>query len=244
MSGLRIFISGGAPVPVELMKVAQGHLPEGSMVQGYGLTETSPILTFMHLRQTEVRTSEDAPACHSAGLPLAGVEARLIDLDWQDVPDGEAGELAVRGPNVFGGYIGRPEENAAAFRDGWFRTGDVARIDQDGFVHIVDRTKDVIITGGENVYSAEVEAVLSEHPDISEVAVIGVPDERWGEQVAAIIVPTCDGFAEGDITEFCRGKIAGYKIPRRVVFVAELPKSPLGKVLKATLREQHSGEGR
>ena len=240
LSGLRIFISGGAPVPFDLLKAAQRHVPNGSMVQGYGLTETSPILTFMHLRQAEALTSQDAAACRSAGLPLTGVETRLIDGDWQDVPDGEPGELAVRGPNVFGGYMGRPDETAAAFRDGWFRTGDVARIDQDGFVHIVDRSKDVIITGGENVYSAEVEAVLAGHPDISEVAVIGSPDERWGEQVTAVIVAESDGLADRDVIEFCRGKIAGYKIPRRSIFVGELPKSPLGKVLKGTLREQHA----
>jgi len=240
LSGLRIFISGGAPVPFDLLTAAQLHVPDGSMVQGYGLTETSPILSFMHLRHTEALTSEDAPACRSAGLPLAGVEIRLIDGDWQDVPDGKPGELAVRGPNVFNGYLGRPDETTAAFRDGWFRTGDVARIDDDGFIHIIDRTKDVIITGGENVYSAEVEAVLAGHPKISEAAVIGLPDERWGEQVTAVIVATSDGLEDRDIVEFCRGKIAGYKIPRRSLFVTELPKSPLGKVLKGTLREQHA----
>ena len=235
LSGLRIFISGGAPVPFDLLKAAQRHVPNGSMVQGYGLTETSPILTLMHLRQAEALTSEDAPACRSAGLPLAGVETRLIDSEWHDVPDGEPGELSVRGPNVFGGYLARPEETAAAFRDGWFRTGDVAQIDDDGFVHIIDRAKDVIITGGENVYSAEVETVLAGHPGISEVAVIGLPDERWGEQVTAVIVAKSDGIEDHEIIEFCRGKIAGYKIPRRSLFVGELPKSPLGKVLKGVL---------
>ncbi len=236
---LRVFISGGAPVPFDLLAAAQKCLPNGSMVQGYGLTETSPILTFMHLCQARALTGGDSQACRSAGRPLAGLETRLVDENWLDVPDGEPGEFAVRGPNVFGRYLNRPNDTAAAFRDGWFRTGDVARIDDDGYVHIIDRTKDVIITGGENVYSAEVEAVLSTCPEILEVAVIGLPDEKWGEQVTAVIVLKPGSSEEPSIVEFCRGKIAGYKIPRHCIFVSELPKSPLGKVLKGSLRETY-----
>ena len=164
LDALRIFISGGAPVPFALLERAQASLPNGSMVQGYGLTETSPILSFMHLQQTRDRTGPAAPACRSVGVPLAGVEMRLIDEDWQDVPGDNPGELSVRGPNVFSGYLNRSEGTNLALKSGWFRTGDVARFDRDGYLHIIDRIKDVIITGGENVYSAEVEAVLAAHP--------------------------------------------------------------------------------
>ncbi len=240
LSGLRIFISGGAPVPFDLLKAAQEALPQGSMVQGYGLTETSPILTFMHLRQTEQATGSDSQSCHSAGLPLAGVETMLSGLDGRQAADGEPGELQVRGPNVFAGYPNRPDDTAAAFHDGWFRTGDVARIDQDGFIHIIDRQKDVIITGGENVYSTEVETVLAAHPNISEVAVIGVADDKWGEQVVAIVVAKSGEVDDQEAIDFCRGKIAGYKIPRKTICVRELPKTPLGKVLKTTLREKYA----
>ncbi|MEM7426203.1 MAG: AMP-binding protein [Pseudomonadota bacterium] len=239
-SGLRIFISGGAPVPFDLLRRAQEHVPNGSMVQGYGLTETSPILTFMHLRQAEAIAGGESDACRSAGLPLANVETRLIGREGSTVPEGEPGELAVRGPNVFGGYLNRPAETADAFHDGWFRTGDIARIDSEGFVHIIDRSKDVIITGAENVYSAEVEAVLSAHPQVSEAAVIGIPDEKWGERVAAIIVPALEGLDEEALGAFCRERIAGFKIPRQVFLVSELPKSPLGKVLKGELRKAYA----
>ena len=238
---LRIFISGGAPVPFELLEAAQGFLPNGSMVQGYGLTETSPILTFMHLQQTVSATGAGSDACRSAGRPLAGIDLRLVDDGGHDVRAGGVGELVVRGPNVMAGYLDRPQATAEALRDGWFHTGDVARLDEHGFVHIVDRKKDVIITGGENVYSAEVETVLRQHPSVGEAAVIGVPDETYGETVLAVVVTAGDDrLREDEIQDFCRGHIGGYKVPRRIVFVQDLPKSALGKVLKSRLRLQYA----
>ena len=147
-----------------------------------------------------------------------------------------AGELAVRGPNVFSGYLDRLADTNAAFDDGWFRTGDVACFDEHGFLHILDRLKDVIITGGENVYSVEVETVLLGHPDIADVAVIGIPDEKWGERVTAIIVPMLDASIDVEaLTEYCRTYLGGFKIPREFHQVEVLPKSALGKTLKRNL---------
>jgi acyl-CoA synthetase (AMP-forming)/AMP-acid ligase II len=225
---LRIFICGGAPVPFDLLEMGAKQMPTTSLIQGYGLTETSPILSFLHLPQA--RAVGDAKVLQSSGKPLAGIEMRLLDIE-----EG-AGELAVRGPNVFSGYLDRLADTNAAFEDGWFRTGDVARFDEHGFLHILDRLKDVIITGGENVYSVEVEAVLLDHPDIADVAVIGVPDEKWGERVTAIIVTKPDVSVEFEaLTEHCRYHLGGFKIPREFRQVDALPKSALGKTLKRAL---------
>lgn len=228
---LRIFICGGAPVPFDLLDKAAAHMPSAALIQGYGMTETAPILSFLHLPQA--RNLGAAEALHSSGRPLAGVEMRLLDADANG-----AGELAVRGPNVFSGYLEMATDNEAAFKDGWFRTGDVARFDAHGFLHILDRRKDVIITGGENVYSTEVETVLLDLPDIAEVAVIGIPDPKWGERVAAIIVTTSGAPIEPEtLTEQCRTRLGGFKLPREFRQVEALPKSALGKTLKGELRE-------
>lgn len=228
---LRIFICGGAPVPLELLTAAEVQMPHTNMVQGYGMTETAPILSFLHLPQARALGAEEP--LRSSGRPLAGVEVRLLDADG---PDG-AGELAVRGPSVFDGYLDRPEDTAAAFRDGWFRTGDVARIDSHGFLHILDRVKDVVITGGENVYSTEVERVLLDHPDIAEAAVIGIPDAHWGERVVAVVVPRASAVPEPEALDaHCRARLGGYKVPREYRILRELPKSALGKTLKVELK--------
>jgi acyl-CoA synthetase (AMP-forming)/AMP-acid ligase II len=172
----------------------------------------------------------EAGVLHSSGKPLAGVEMRLLDED-----DG-VGELAVRGPNVFSGYLEQFAETAAAFDDDWFRTGDVARFDAHGYLHILDRQKDVIITGGENVYSVEVETVLLNHPDIADVAVIGIPDTKWGERVTAVIVATPGASIQtGALTDHCRAHLGGFKLPREFRQVDALPKSALGKTLKFAL---------
>ena len=227
---LRIFICGGAPVPLDLLVAAGAQMPATAMVQGYGMTETAPILSFLHLPQTRALGAEEP--LRSSGKPLAGVEIRLLEPG----PDG-AGELAVRGPNVFAGYLDRPDETAAAFTDGWFRTGDVGRIDGHGFLHILDRRKDVVITGGENVYSSEVEAALLDHPDIAEAAVIGLPDAHWGERVVAVVVPAPGATPDpDDLSAHCRLRLGGYKVPRGYRIVDALPKSALGKTLKAELR--------
>ncbi|MEC8961472.1 MAG: AMP-binding protein, partial [Pseudomonadota bacterium] len=188
LTALRIFISGGAHVPLELLQKAQRFLSNGSMVHGFGLTETSPILTMMHYSQVSQSQGPDSSALSSVGRPLAGVDTRILDSTGRDVPTGETGELVVRGPNVATEYLNQPEMSANAFKNGWFCTGDIGSIDSDGFLSIVDRKKDMIITGGENVYSAEVEAVLRQHPQISDAAVIGVPDDTYGEAVFAILV--------------------------------------------------------
>lgn len=227
---LRIFICGGAPVPLDLLEGAQRQMPTTAMVQGYGMTETAPILSFLHLPQA--RTMATVGPLRSSGKPLAGVEVRLLDPG----PDG-AGELAVRGPNVFAGYLDRPADTAAAFEGGWFRTGDMARIDAHGFLHIVDRLKDVIITGGENVYSTEVETTLLAHLSISEAAVIGLPDPHWGERVVAVVVPAPGATPDPEkLSLHCRQLLGGYKVPRDYRVVDALPKSALGKTLKAELR--------
>lgn len=232
---LRIFICGGAPVPFELLEAASAQMPSAALIQGYGLTETAPILSFLHMPQA--RAVGETAVLRSSGKPLAGVEMRLLDAD----PDG-AGELAVRGPNVFSGYLDRATDTDAAFEDGWFRTGDVARFDEYGFLHILDRQKDVIITGGENVYSTEVETVLLEHPAIAEVAVIGLADPKWGERVAAAVVAAPGATVDPEtLTVHCRARLGGFKLPRVYREIDALPKSALGKVLKGVLRDLFQG---
>lgn len=227
---LRVFICGGATVALDLLAAAEAQMPGTAMVQGYGMTETAPILSFLHLPQARALGAEEP--LRSSGKPLAGVEIRLLEPG----PDG-AGELAVRGPNVFAGYLDRPADTAAAFREGWFRTGDVARIDGHGFLHIVDRLKDIVITGGENVYSIEVETVLLAHPAIAEAAVIGVPDAHWGERVVAVVVSRAGAVPELEsLDTHCRARLGGYKVPREYRMLNELPKSALGKTLKVELK--------
>ncbi|GAA4901853.1 acyl-CoA synthetase (AMP-forming)/AMP-acid ligase II [Actinomycetospora succinea] len=217
-SRVRWVLSGGAPCPLPVIR----HFADRgwAFLEGFGLTETSPTCTVMD------RSAVPAKA-GSVGLPLRHVEARV------DAPDGTPGELTIRGPNVFVGYWQRPDATAEALVDGWFHTGDVAVRDADGYLTIVDRTKDMVITGGENVYPAEVERVLSEHPGVVDVAVIGVPDEQWGERVTAIVVGSVS--AE-DVVAHCRGRLAGYKCPRAVELVEEIPRNATGKILKRDLR--------
>ena len=154
----------------------------------------------------------------------------------------DTGEVVVRGPNVSGGYLNRPEETSAAFKDGWFHTGDVGRLDVDGYLFVQDRKKDMVITGGENVYTTEVEAALYQHAEVHETAVIGVPDEKFGEALFAVIVPVPgSSLNEEAVIEHCRGRIGSYKIPRKMAFVEEMPKSAMGKILKAELRKMYGG---
>ena len=178
-----------------------------------------------------------------AGKPLPGVDLRIVDDAGNEVPTGTSGEVIVRGPNVTPGYYGLPETNRETFRDGWFHTGDIGREDAEGFLYLLDRKKDMIVTGGENVYSSEVEAALCTHAGIAEAAVIGVPDETYGEAVfAVVIVKPGMTLNSEELIAHCRGTIGGYKIPRRFAFVQALPKSSLGKVLKADLRQRFGGK--
>ena len=239
LSHFRLLFYGSSPMAVEWIRRAMDGFPGAEIQQGYGLTETSPILTTLdpdvHLEALE---SGNYERLRAAGRPVIAVDMRIVDDDGNEVPLGEGGEVAVRGPNVTKGYLNRPEENDRAFRDGWFHTGDFGKMDADGYMYLLDRKKDMIITGSENVYSSEVEAVLYQHPNVHEAAVVGVPDEKYGEALFAVIVPAPGtSLTEEEIVEHCRGKIGGYKIPRQMAFVDEMPKSAMGKILKTELRK-------
>ncbi|MEU6089622.1 long-chain fatty acid--CoA ligase [Streptomyces sp. NPDC047085] len=224
VSTLRMCVSGGASLPVEILHGFERRF--GCMIlEGFGMSETSPVVSFNH---------PDRPRKPgSIGTPIRDVEVRLVDDDGKDVAQGEVGELAVRGPNVMKGYWNRPEETAATIPDGWLRTGDLARQDEDGYLYIVDRKKDLIIRGGYNVYPREIEEVLHEHPAVALAAVLGVPDERLGEEVAAAVVlrPGAEASVE-ELQEYVRERVAAYKYPRRLWLMDALPMGPSGKILK------------
>jgi long-chain acyl-CoA synthetase len=237
---LRHLVYGSSPVVAERIREFAEAFPAVGLQQGYGLTETSPILTMLNPADHEVGFADaNSKVLRSAGAPLIGVDIRIADAD--DCPLGvdQVGEILVRGPNVMNGYYRRPNETEHALRGGWFHTGDLGMLDQNGYLHIVDRLKDMIVTGGENVYSGEVEAVLFRHPDVQEAAVIGIADARYGEALLAAIVPV-DGqsITAEEIQLHCRRHIGGYKVPRHVVFLDALPRSALGKVLKHELKQR------
>jgi long-chain acyl-CoA synthetase len=199
------------------------------------VTSVTAVSPWKYHFETERHTSKRM----SAGRASYGMNIRIVDAGGNEVPRGQVGEIALRGPQVFMGYWRNPEATAAAMRDGWFLTGDLASMDADGFVFIADRAKDMIISGGENVYSREVENALSSHPAVAECAVIGVPDERWGEKVYAIVVPRPGMAVTAEaLIDHCRRLIAGYKCPRGVEFRASLPISAAGKLMKGVLREE------
>jgi len=233
LSSVRNFICGGAPVPEALIRL---YGDRGvSFAQGYGLTETAPFATIVPVDRALDKVG-------SAGIPPFFTDVRCVDDRDDDVPVGERGEVVVRGPNVMKGYWNRPEATAEVMRNGWFHTGDVGVKDEDGYFYIVDRKKDMIISGGENIYPAEVEDAIYKHPDVAEVAVIGIPDERWGETVCAIVVAKPGTApAQQDIIDFTQGKLARYKQPRTVLFTDVLPRNPAGKVLKFELRDRFGG---
>jgi long-chain acyl-CoA synthetase len=224
VSSLRLCVSGGAAMPVEVLRGFEDAF--GCIIlEGYGLSETSPVASFNH--PDKVRKPG------SIGTPIAGVEMRLIDADGGDVPPGEVGEIAIRGHNVMKGYWGRPDATTEAITEGWFRTGDLAKVDEDGYYYIVDRKKDLIIRGGYNVYPREIEEVLYEHPDVAEAAVIGIPHGDLGEEVGAAVKLKPGGAATpADLRAFARERVAAYKYPRYVWIVDDLPKGPTGKILR------------
>jgi len=231
LSSVRQLACGGAPVPESTIRV---YLGRGlGFSQGYGMTECSPGVLFLDRERAHSKAG-------TAGVPHFFTDVRLLRPDGEDAGPGEAGEVVVRGPNVTTGYWGLPEASAAAFQDGWFRSGDLAKTDDDGFVSIVDRIKDVIISGGENIYPAEVESSLLDHPGVADTAVIGVPDEQWGEVGRAVVVPrTAEAPTERELLDWLDGKLARYKIPKSVVFATELPRNATGKLLKAALRARY-----
>lgn len=230
LSSLRLVSVGGAPMPEPLLRLFNTRgIP---VHQGYGMTETASMITFLN----PDRAVDKLGSC---GTPPLLTEIMLIGTAGEPITEaGVAGEVCVRGANVMAGYWNRPEETAAAFtRDGWFRSGDVGYRDAEGFLYICDRLKDMVISGGENIYPAEVESVLYEHPDIAEVAVIGAPDERWGERVVAVVAPKPGkSITLEALQAFADGRLARYKLPRELRLVDALPRNPTGKVLKANLR--------
>jgi long-chain acyl-CoA synthetase len=241
-SSLDLMLFGAAPMPVDRLHAAL-EIFGPVMFQAYGMTETAPILTAMFPGAIQYDGSpEDTARFASCGREIPGVTVRVVDeKTGNDVRPGQVGEVIAKGENVMAGYWKREKETAAALRDGYMHTGDLATVDEDGFIFIVDRAKDMIVSGGENVYSAEVENALYEHTGILEAAVIGVPDERWGEAVHAIIVPKEGArLAEEEIIAHCRSLIAGYKVPKTVVIQTDpLPKSGPGKILKSELRKPY-----
>jgi acyl-CoA synthetase (AMP-forming)/AMP-acid ligase II len=241
---LKTYCYGASPMPMPLLRAAMQAWPDTDFIQVYGLTEVGGVIT--HLMPDAHRDADHPERLVSAGQPIPGAEVRVVDpgtLD--DVPTGEHGELWFRTPQLMKGFLGKPEATAQVITDdGWFRTGDLGRVDADGFVYVEDRLKDMIISGGENIYSPEVERVLAEHPAVMEVAVIGVPDDTWGESVKAVVALKPDTSAtEAEIIAFCRERLAHFKCPATVDVLDALPRNPTGKILKRDLRKPY-WEGR
>jgi long-chain acyl-CoA synthetase len=232
LSSLQVLAYGGSPMAPELVHRTRELLPNVKLIQVYGLSETG----FLTGLQDQEHTEDKLMSC---GRPCPGVDLQVTDTSGKQVEPGQTGELIVRGANVMRGYWNNQDETAEAFRDGFFRTGDIGRQDTAGYFYILDRLKDMIVTGGENVYSGEVEAVIYAQPAVREAAVFGVPDPQWGELVMACVVLKRDAtLTADDLIAFCRRSLASYKVPRRVEFSeTDLPKSSSGKVLKKTLRE-------
>jgi fatty-acyl-CoA synthase len=226
----RVVMSGGAPLPVSLVK--RYHEAGIALQQGFGMSEAAPSIATLGKDRSLQKVG-------SIGRALFHLEARVVDDELKDVPTGVVGEMVIRGPNLMQGYWNRPEATAEAFAGGWFHTGDLARMDKEGDLTIVERKKDMFISGGENVYPAEVENAIFELSQISEVAVVGIPDEKWGEVGRAVVVlKEGQPLSEKEILDHLRGRLAKYKIPKSVVFVDRLPRNAAGKVLKTELRDR------
>src|SRR2546425_498983 len=231
LRSIRACISGAAPLPNEVRKQFEAATG-GRLVEGYGLTEASPVTHCNPLSGT-------VKEC--IGIPFPDTDARIVDADdpRKDLPQGQVGELAVRGPQVMKGYWNKPDETAMVLRDGWLLTGDIAKMDADGYFYIVDRKKDMILCSGYNVYPREVEEVLFMHPAVTQAAAIGVPDPYRGETVKAFVVLKAGTTAtENEIITFCKERLAPFKVPKHVEFTSNLPMSLVGKVLRRELRER------
>jgi acyl-CoA synthetase (AMP-forming)/AMP-acid ligase II len=233
---LKTYTYGASPMPLPLLRAAMKAWPNTDFIQVYGLTEVCGVVT--HLLPEAHRDEAHPERLVSAGTPLPGTEVRVVDPDTlEDVPVGEPGELWFRTPQLMKGYHNRPEATAEAITDaGWFRTGDIGRVDADGYVFVEDRLKDMIISGGENIYSVEVERVLAEHPAVLDVAVIGVPDDKWGESVKAVVELQSE-VSDKELISWARERLAAYKCPKTVDVVDALPRNPTGKVVKKDLRK-------
>jgi acyl-CoA synthetase (AMP-forming)/AMP-acid ligase II len=229
-SSLRWVMSGAAPVPVSLIKTYQEMGIE--IHQVYGLTETcGPGCLIIG--------DDAAERAGSCGKAFFHTEVRVVDENGKDVAPGETGEVLFKAPHVMLGYWNRPEATEETIIDGWLHTGDVATIDAEGFVTIMDRVKDMLISGGENVYPAEIENVVLSHPGVADVGVIGVPSAKWGESPLAVVVRKDDSLTEAEIMEWCKGKLAPFKLVKAVVFATDIPRNPSGKILKRILRDQY-----
>ena len=241
VSSLKQIIYGASPMSADWVKAAFAAFPDVEIAQGYGLTETAPLLTMLdHQSHVDALEQGNTARLSSCGRALDGVELKIVDNNGRECKTGQVGEICARGANVFRGYIGREELTKRVLVDGWFRTGDLGCLDDEGYLYLKDRKQDLIVTGGENVYSSEVEKVLNQHPGVQEVAVIGVSDEIYGEKVIGVATAKSGSdLAQDELIDFCRGRIGSYKIPKEIHVVESLPKSALGKVLKTELRSKY-----
>ncbi|APW40984.1 fatty-acid--CoA ligase [Rhodoferax koreense] len=238
LRGLKQVLYGAAPIDEDLLAQAMKALPCADFCQAYGMTELSPVLAV--LPAWCHRQPGQAGRLRSAGLPVPIAEVRIVDANGRPVPNGTVGEIVARGPQVMAGYWGQPAQTAEALKDGWMHTGDGGYMDDDGFIYVVDRLKDMVVTGGENVYSAEVENAIAMLKPVAMCGVIGVPDDTWGERVhAVIVVRPGQALTAAQVMAHCREHLAGYKCPRSVEFRADMPLSAAGKLLKHALREPY-----
>jgi long-chain acyl-CoA synthetase len=238
LRSIRFCVTGSAPMPVELTKQFK-ELTGAEIIEGFGLTETSPV--------THLNPIRGKRKAGSIGLPFPDTDASIVDTEMgtKHLPPGEEGELIIKGPQVMRGYWGRPEETAGTLRNNWLFTGDIASMDEEGYFFIVDRKKDLIISGGYNIYPREIDEVLYEHPQVADAVCVGVPHKTRGEIIKAYIVPKPDQEIEKkEIVAFCRQKLANYKVPKQIEFRKELPKTIVGKVLRRVLREEEEQKKR
>jgi len=236
---LRLIVYGASAISEQVLRRAVGAF-RCQFLQGYGMTEATAVATTLLPADHERALRERPELLLSAGRPIVGTEVRIVDERDRELPTGSVGEIAVRGPQLMRGYWNLPEATAAALSGGWMHTGDAGLLDEEGYLHVQDRVKDMIVSGGENVYPREIEEVLFQHPSIADAAAIGVPDAQWGEVVKAVVVlREGASVSETEIVDFCRGRLAGYKRPRSVDFAKALPRNPTGKVLKRQLREPY-----
>jgi acyl-CoA synthetase (AMP-forming)/AMP-acid ligase II len=239
LSSLRRLGYGASAMPAEVLRLARARWPNIGFSTGFGMTELSGNVMSLSKADHDRAAEAGLPILGSVGRQMPLARVRVVDDAGVDCPPGQPGEIWVKGDQVLTGYWRNPDATASSFHDGWFKTGDVGRWDEEGYLYIVDRKKDMILTGGENVYPREVEEVLYRHPAVVEAAVLGAPDPKWGEKVVAVVcVREGHEVTGADIIAFCREEIAGYKKPKHVIFIEALPKNASGKVLKRELRDQ------
>jgi len=241
LTSLRAITYAGSPMPFEVLMKLKEKFPGLDLGQGYGLTEAAPTVSLLdQYDHARTESEPDRKRLTSAGRECLVTEVRIKDEDGKDLPPGEIGEICVKGANVMMGYWKNPEQTESALRDGWLHTGDMATMDKDGYIYLVDRKHDMIISGGENIYPREVEEVIYKHPAVAEVAVVGVPDDTWGESVkAAVVLKPGQSATEAEIIELCKQHLAGYKKPKSVDFVSVLPKTAIGKILRREVKAKY-----